>query len=345
MIDRQFCLDMAAAHRKSTTAQNKAHAAAWDGLATRQYPAPPPAPEPMPTSRPFAGGSPWNLPIPAGTKWYDSPILHAPVDAGAVTRHWYVSETATRVWHATTTDPLYTFNLPAFIDLTFNRNRPASTFQFRCPTTAAPGTDEDHIFFVVDDATGDYVELWQAVRTGNTFTAQGWARGNIRTGSGTGTAVASGGNNAGVRAANFSWAAGLLTGADIAANKIDHALVLSLGYGLLDNTTWRAPATAPDNGGHNGPIIMGSRLGIPAGTARPPGLSPLGNAMLDALVTYGAFVGDFAGTPYPLLYADAGTVTEGDLRVRRLFTWWDGWVPDADLIGPLVRVADYQPEA
>ena len=38
MIDRQFCLDMAAAHRKSTTAQNKAHALAYEALAARLAP-------------------------------------------------------------------------------------------------------------------------------------------------------------------------------------------------------------------------------------------------------------------------------------------------------------------
>lgn len=296
-----------------------------------------------PSAAPFAASSPWNTPIPAGTQWFDSAILHAPVSATDTTRHWYVNEGSMRIWHTSPSDPRCTFTLPSFVDATFNRNRPASTFQFGCPALAQPGTDEDHILFIVDDLTGDYVELWQATRTGQTITALGWARGNMRTGTGMGGLVASGGNNAGCRAANFSWAAGLITGSDLAANKIDHALVIALGWGLLSNTDWRNPATAPDNGGHSGPIAMGTRLGIPAGTPRPAGLSPFGNAMFDALVKYGAFVGDFAGTAYPMFYADSGSVAEADPRVRRLFTWWDGWTADMDLIAPLVRVADYQP--
>lgn len=338
-MDRQFCLDMAAAHRKSTTAQNKAHAAAYEALAARLAPVVAP---PAPTSRPFAATSPFNTPTPATTKWYDHPLLHDPVP-GETVRHWYVNEASMRVVHATASDPLATFTLPPFVDPTFNRNRPASTFAFRCPLTAQPGTDEDHILFIVDDTTGDYVELWQAVRTGSAITAQGWARGNIATGSAVGGLVATGGNNAGVRAANFSWAAGLITGADLAAVKIDHALVVALGYGYLSNTAWRSPATAPDNGGHSGPFEMGTKLGIPAGTPTPAGLSPFGVALFDALVKYGAYVGDFAGTPYPMFYADAGSVAEADPRIRRLFTWWDGWTADMDRIGPLVRVADYQP--
>lgn len=356
IVDRQFCLDMAAAHAKSTTAQNKAHAAAYRAVADRLFPvAPPPVvvppvvvppvpPAPV-SSRPFSSSSPWNTPIPAGTQWFDSAVLHAPVAVGDTTRHWYVNELSARVWHATAADPLVTFDMPVFVDPTFNRNRPALSFMFRCPVAAVPGTDEDHVLMVVDDTTGEYVEVWQAVRQpGGVVTAPGggWARGNVRTGTGMGTTGLNS-NNGGVRAANFSWIGGLLTGADIAANRIDHALVLALGWGLLSNTEWRAPATAPDNGGHDGPLAMGTRLGIPAGTPRPANLSPLGGAVFDALVTFGAFVGDFAGTPYPMFYADAGTVAEGDPRVRRLFTWWDGWTADMDLIGPLVRVADYQP--
>lgn len=343
MIDRQFCLDMAAAHRKSTTAQNKAHAAAYEALAARLAPVPPVVVPPVvvppvAAGRPFAATSPWNTPTPAGTKWFDHQLLHtiSPPINGDSRRHWYVSHEAMHVWHATASDPLCTFNMPQFVDTRFGRNRPAESFQFRCPASALPGGDSDQMLFVVDDTTGEYVEIWLAQRAGNVISAPGggWARGNLRTGTGVGTPT----QNAGVRAANFSWAGGLITQEDVAANRIDHALVLSLGYGLLSNTLHRAPATAPDNGGHDGPIAMGSRLGIPAGVAQPGGLSPLGVAMFAALQTYGAFVGDFAGTPYPMFYSDGG----GD-AIGRLFVWWDGYTPDMDLLGPLVRVADYQP--
>lgn len=347
-MDRQFCLDMAAAHAKSTTAQNKAHAAAYRAAADRLFPVTPPPvvvppvpPAPV-SSRPFVASSPWNTPIPAGTQWFDSAVLHDGADTGDTVQHYYFNELSMRVVHAKATDPLCTFNLAGFVDLAFNRNRPATTMTLPCPVGSMPGTDEDHIYHL-RQPDGSYLELWQATRTGDTFAALGWATGSVVTGTGVGTLTAAGGNNAGVRAANTSWAAGLITGPEIDAGRIDHALAVMLGYGLLSNTAWRAPATAPDNGGHSGPIEMGTRLGIPPGTPRPAGLSPLGVAVFDALQTYGAFVVDFAGTPYPMFTVDAGTVAEGDPRVRRLFTWWDGWTADMDLIGPLVRVADYQP--
>ena len=344
-MDRQFCLDMAAAHAKSTTAQNKAHAAAYRAVADRLFPAPPPVvvPPAPPTSRPFVASSPWNTPIPAGTQWFDSAVLHDGADTGDTVQHWYVNESSMRVVRAKATDPLCTFNLAGFVDLAFNRNRPATTMTLPCPVGSMPGTDEDHIYHL-RQPDGSYLELWQATRTGDTFTALGWATGSVVTGTGVGSLTAQGGNNAGVRAANTSWSAGLITGEDVAANKIDHALAVMLGFGLLSNTAWRAPATAPDNGGHSGHIQMGTRLGIPAGVARPAGLQPLGVALFDALQTYGAYVVDFAGSPYPMFTMDAGTVAKDDLRILNLFVWWGAAPAAMDLIGPLVRVADYQPE-
>jgi hypothetical protein len=46
-MDRQFCLDMAAAYGKSTTTMNKALAAAYRNLADRMYPVTPPTPPPL----------------------------------------------------------------------------------------------------------------------------------------------------------------------------------------------------------------------------------------------------------------------------------------------------------
>ncbi|MDO8265836.1 MAG: hypothetical protein Q7T41_02750 [Candidatus Saccharibacteria bacterium] len=289
--------------------------------------------------RPFSDSSVWNTPIPANTTWYDHNLLHY-MDDGSF-RHWYVNEGSMRIWHTNSNDPLCTWQMPSFIDPTFNRNRPAETFTFRCPAAMVPGTDEDHILFVVDDNTNEYVEVWQAVRSGSTITGQGWARGNLKTGTGIGSLVSAGGNNAGVRAANFSWAGGLITGDDLSAASIDHALVIALGWGTLSNTTWRSPATAPDNGGHSGPFAMGTRFGIPANTPKPAGLSPLGSKVFDTLKKYGALVGDFAGTSYPMFYIDSGSVNPGD--THQLFVWWNSYTADMDIIGPLVRVADYQP--
>jgi hypothetical protein len=249
--------------------------------------------------------------------------------------------------------------MPAYVAPSFHRNRAAARFMVHAPANLAAGADADHILVVIDPTTGDYVEVWQASVDAAHFTvtnlpgSPGWARGNAVTGPGAGTLS----NNDGVRAANFSWAAGLITRSDLDAGKIDHALVVALTQDTLmggGNTghqggiststplAWRAPATAWDAGWWTGPIKMGSRLGIPAGTPKPAGLSSLGSMVFDALQKYGAFVGDYAGGAWPMFYADKYTLSSNDLC--SLFCYWNyGGSSDMEKIAPLLRVADYQP--
>jgi hypothetical protein len=299
-------------------------------------------------ARPFSATSPWNTPTRAGTRWYDVSSLHRLGDGSF--RHWWVNTESVGIWWSRPSDPVWTFRMPAYVAPSFHRNRPAATLKMRAPANLAAGTDVDHILVVVDPASGRYVEVWQASVDPRTRTvtnragSPGWATGNAISGPGAGTRS----NNDGVRAANFSWAAGLLTGADIAAKRIDHALVLALpsdmlkGGGTTGSGAWRAPATAWDAGYWGGRIQMGSRIGIPAGARRPSGLSTLGVAMFNALQKYGAFVGDFAGGPWPNFYADKHTVSSK--AACSLFCYWDhNGSSDMEKIGPLLRVADYQP--
>ncbi len=297
--------------------------------------------------RPFSGASPWNTRTPTGTRWFDSIRIHRlsiPVN-GSDALHWWVNTGSVGVHYAKSTDPLWTFDLPALNAVPWNRVRPASTFTVRAPANMADGGDSDHVLVLVSGDT--YYEVWnaqvnQATRrvTGGSGGAN-WAVGSISTGSGAGTP----GTNDGTRASNFSWAAGLITGDDIQRHSIDHALVLSLTTPILKagpNPDFVYPATAWDNGGSYGPVKMGSRIGIPPGTARPAGLSAIGNMVFDALVSYGAFVGDFCGGPWPMFYADKYTVTES--QMLPLYAFWEyGGSADMDKIQPLLRVADYQP--
>jgi hypothetical protein len=313
-------------------------------------------------ARPFSATSPWNTPTASGTQWYDTPSLHQLSDGSF--RHWWANTDSVGVWWSSPTDPVWTFNMPDYVAPSFHRNRPAATFTMRAPADLAAGTDVDHILVVVDPVSGDYTEVWQASVDPSTHTvtnlpgSPGWARGNAITGPGAGTLS----NNDGVRAANFSWLAGLITGADVDAGVIDHALVVALPSAVLmggGNTghqggvststplAWRAPATAWDAGFWSGPIQMGSRLGIPAGTPMPSGLSTLGVMVFDALQKYGAFVGDYAGGEWPNFYVDNRSLSLGAPNtgvLRPLFCYWEhNGSSDMEKIAPLMRVADYQP--
>jgi len=286
----------------------------------------------------------WNTPTPAGTQWFNTSVLHtgAAQSNGDTFLHWWVSTDAEHIWWSSSTDPVWTFNMPSYVATAWHRNRPAATFTVRAPANLAASTDSDHILTVADPVTGNYVEVWQAsVDSANRIVTSnpgpGWATGNMITGAGGGSLS----NNDGVRAANFSWTGGLITGADLSAGKIDHGLVVALPYDMLESGAWRAPATAWETVG-TGPIQMGSRIGIPAGTPMPAGLSPVGVMVFNSLRTYGAFVGDFTGGQWPMFYADQATVTQP--QVQPLYTYWNyGGSSDMEKIGPLLRVADYQP--
>lgn len=297
-----------------------------------------------PSSRPFSTGSPFNTPIPAGTNWYDSSPLHTtPAINGDTRRHWWVLGPF-GVYYAQPTDPIWTFNMPTVNGGdAFHRSRAAQTFKVRAPAGIVAGTDTDQILVVVDGTT--YYELWlSSVDSANrTVTGRVWATGDIVTGAGAGNMAV----NDGVRATNFSWAAGLITGRDLANATIDHALAVALPGDVLDGHTDQGyiyPATAWDNGGWSGPVKSGTRLGIPAGTPQPAGLTPLGIKIFKALTVYGAYVGDFVGGSWPAFYVDANTVDVNSPTITNLYAFWDNnGSADMDKIGPLLRVADYQP--
>lgn len=330
-------------------------------------------------ARPFAENGPWNTPFTGSETWYDSATLRtvSPAeqsDLGQSTneRHWYWAETSVKVWWSTNADPLWTFQMPNYIYTPFNRNRSASTFTFHCPDNMVENQDADHILVVVNSDTGDMVEVWQAETTDSPLVeglaqqgnwekqtlaartvvnrifggsiAPGWARSNIITDPGAGTTYP-GGTNDGTRASNFSWLAGLLTERDFDNGEIDHAMVISLGYVTLNNTDWTAPATAPDNGGHSGPMWMGDRIGIPSDQVAPGTLSATGLMVWNCLQTYGAYVGDFAGSAYPIFYLDESMVATYDAELRHLFIWFDSYEPDMDIIIPYLRIANRNPGA
>lgn len=304
----------------------------------------------VPNSRPFAATSPFNTPIPAGTQWYDHIRLHTmPAGLGGGQQHWYLNFALTPVY-AAGSDPLWTVTLPDYIALEWNRNRPATTFTgIRAPSGLVTGAGTDNVLILIQP-DGSYIEIWQAVINNGAHTItganpSGWATGNILTGSGVGGLVAQGGNNAGVRASNFSWAAGLITPEDLASGVIDHALVMALPQQMLKDTyaAYRPPATAWDNNsGSYGPFDAGTRIGVPAGVAAPAGLTSYGTMIFNALQKYGAFVGDYTGGNLAAIYVD--NRVPNDATIWPVYAYWDwGGMADLDDIGTTLRIVGYQP--
>lgn len=300
------------------------------------------------TDRPFAVDSPINTPLGRLVEWYDHPWLHktgptSGFGAGA-DQHWYLVD-ASPVWVGSPTDPVWIATVVDHIDPTMNRHSPARTITFRAPEAMTRDGSGDSILLVIDgDDPNRLIEVYNATTHAETHTvtqgASGYAILDLRTSWGLGRYV----TNEGVRAINSSWLAGLVTGRDIAADKIDHALVVALSDELLQSTIpyqYRWPATGWDNGQKTGPLDSGTIIGIPQHFPEPADLTPFGRKVWACLKEYGAIVGDYVGGGYTSLYYDGNSV-DGE-ALAGFFAWWDAGTDDMTKMLPFLRVADYQP--
>lgn len=173
----------------------------------------------QPALRPFANASSWN------TLAEDLPstlVIHSELDDV----HWWVNlgQYSAPVVNSASGDPMVAVSGVA------SWGRPASTVNVGIPAgvTGAVGTD-GHL--QVNDPSGIAHSFWQFVRvTNTTATAQAYGSTPL---DGDGFTDPATGLNAGTRAAMASTMAGLLTGPEIAAGEIEHALAVGLTNNLL----------------------------------------------------------------------------------------------------------------
>jgi hypothetical protein len=154
---------------------------------------------------------------------------------------------------------------------------------FRIPDAARPSAGSDHHLTVIDGSR--QLDLWVAVRQPDgSWKAGGWAIMDR------GADVA---GRAAATASGFSLTAGLVRPQEIAAGRIDHALLLTTPY-VRDRHV--APAVSGD-GHQRDPqaLPMGSRLQLDpsAGISHLPRTQRI---VAQALKDYGAFVGDSSGS-------------------------------------------------
>jgi hypothetical protein len=260
--------------------------------------------------------------VGAGVAWRDEPALRAD--------HWWVNHESYSIPVVTAhaDDPLVAVSVPD------SWGWPAGTVALHVPTGITGASGTDGALVVVSD--GVAYDFWQFRRADATHaSATAYAEADVVAGSGFGSTNPFRG--AGIRAAGSSGLGGLLTGADVTGGTdIRHALAVSL-LGSELGAAFVAPAIASDGHGDTGSIPTGARLGIPAGTPMPSGLSSLGQRIWRALVTYGAFVVDqHSGSSPVILYADPLSVLPAPIDPVRVF--WNGAPSDLDRIMPFVRV-------
>ena len=180
------------------------------------------------------------------------------------------------------------------------------------PDIAAPDSKEDGHLVVIDRPAGCVYELWQAVPTGQTWTAS-WVNATPVDGPGVYP------DGFAARGAGISAAAGLIWPQELAAGRIDHALLFAYRDTRKDGIV--PPATTTD--GRTGPDIAGLPAGArlrldPSVNVDTLGLTAEQRTIAVALQKYGMILGDTSGGftlyaaapqsyvtfPYPLSWAN-----------------------------------------
>lgn len=228
----------------------------------------------------FSASSPWNIPI--GTN-----VELDPDSSGMVSQlvNGYHVPTLFQygmpIYISTASDPLYTVQDD---DNTFMANNP-----FHIPNTAAPSPGTDKWMFIYDTTKHMLFEMWEANKSGNTWTAQA---GNVFSLTGDGVLQVDGTKTGGNGASYFG---GVIRAADIQRGYINHALSLATAYTA---TTWRYPMSRSDgHGAGTNAIPMGTRLQLdPTVNCKTlPHASPGEKIVCQALETYGGYIRDTAG--------------------------------------------------
>ena len=129
------------------------------------------------------------------------------------------------------------------------------------------------------------------------------------------------GLNAGTRAPQASPMAGLLSGPELAAGEIEHALAVGVPGSMLLRG-WVPPARSEDSNAptnYTGSIPMGSRLITPATATMPSGLSALGQKLWRCAQSYGWLIVDQVGGTSPAIYADPRSMTSAQVDPLRVY--------------------------
>jgi len=266
-----------------------------------------PEPSPPPTAawRPFSADSPWNQRIPADVAI--RPDSDALISDLSTSSPWpglliNIHPWSVPVFEADGSSPRASVRTP------LSNEGEGMTFDWPVPTGATADPELDGHLTVIDRAAGRAYDFYQGRPTAD----GSWDCTLCSTVdlNGTGVRPPKGGDRPwyeshGSRACGFPLIAGLIRPEEIAAGRIDHALVIA--YPALRQRWFRSPASTghPDNGiisEHTG-IPCGGRVQLdPAVDVDALDLPPAGRTIARALQEYGAYVGDFSGSIN--LYAD-----------------------------------------
>lgn len=262
--------------------------------------------------RPFSSDSPWNTPIPANpTLEPDSKALIADFESSSpYGEHLDVNIVGYSIplYWADGATPVQTVRADVGGTGWTGNNGQNTTGTMPIPNGAQPDPDSDHHLLVIDKAQMKEWGCWNLVKE-----SAGWHAGLCATADLNGTGVRPSAvtnptwyTSHGARACGFPLVAGLIRADEIAAGRIDHALVVA--YPHIRAGWYTSPASTAQAANGAGAqkdrgIPCGGRIQYDPGIDLDQlGLTRTGRIIMRALQEYGAYVGDFSGAIS--LYAD-----------------------------------------
>ncbi|MDQ4124103.1 MAG: hypothetical protein M3134_00690 [Actinomycetota bacterium] len=277
----------------------------------------------------YPSSSFWNQPIPAGAATHpqsDAMVAKALVEHGsranfANTDAWGIAAT-----FANAVSKEY--------DVACTRYDCGTQVRFRIPAHAVPTTGSDHHLAVLDPSADRELDMWIAERAGS----DGWAAGSRFTFSMSASGPCAVGQRCnGAVAAGFSLMGGVIRPEEIAAGRIDHALVFTTPMtksGVIACPASHTDGKFPDVGA----MPEGARIQLDpdfdvAGTSWPAWKKTVARA----LQRYGAYLGDTGGT----------VAIRGEADVNRGYNAWAmAGAPEgaslSDLPWGRMRVLDFE---
>ncbi|MDQ3951385.1 MAG: hypothetical protein M3279_00255 [Actinomycetota bacterium] len=206
--------------------------------------------------------------------------------------------------------------------------------RFRIPAHATPTTGSDHHLAVLDPSSDRELDMWIAARTA----ADGWSAGSRFTFSMSGSGPCAVGQRCnGAVAAGFSLMGGVIRPEEIAAGRIDHALVFTTP--MTRSGVIACPASHTDGKYADvGAMPEGARIQLdPSFDVAATSWPAWKKTIARALQRYGAFLGDTGGT----------VAIRGEADVNRGYNAWAmAGAPEgaslADLPWGRMRVLDFQ---
>jgi hypothetical protein len=259
--------------------------------------------------QPFVASSPINTPIPANPKLAaDSQAVISRFESsgvafdGSTTSFSFAPASAgTRpVFFATPSDPVMTLSCKNDAgpgSCTGENGVSLGGVKINVPPGAVPFDNSDAHMTVIETATGNEYDMWDASESGSTIDAGTGAMVNVNTGSGLGSS----GDDAAL-----GLSAGLVRPSELAAGTINHALVVTVpcvdgsgtsGYVWPSEAGWGSPCGPPGSAANNGAPAMGQLIVLNMTTAQiqASGAPAWQQTIMTALARYGAYVEDTGG--------------------------------------------------